>query len=397
MEQINKAKAYIYITLLLAFTSFEFFFRSYILLFLLSVFAIIDIYITQKKVIYSKDIILLILGVSIIELLQLGFKNNINFNGVFASLVVYYGVFSIANIIKNQYVKFFTIVITVIAAYSLVIYLICLIPEIKDFLYNKIATNASLNVEDAIQQGGGRNFIIYNFQTNFIFDSIGYSRNCGPFWEPGMFAVFLIIALFFNIFLLEKPNKYRSIILISALVTTFSTGGFMVALLLIAFYIINVGLTARNILLFIPFAVLTINYVLELEYIGDKTMDQFNKASVGSDESRYGAFITQLNMVEASPLIGGETIVDYSRTKTLASGTLWPFVIYGIPVGIFYYFCLFKSCLNVAINLHKRVFIGVELFILIVALSFSQTILLNMSIVLMIFSALIGNYRIKYV
>lgn len=397
MEQINKTKAYIYITLLLAFSSFEFFFRSHILLFLLSVFAIIDVYVTQKKVIYPKHVVLLILAIVIVDLLQLGFKYNINLNSVISQFIIFWGIISISIIITNNYVKCFTNIITVIAIYSMAIYLLCLFPEIKDYLYNHVASNDSLNVEEAVQKDGGRNFIIYNFQTDYVSDAIGYSRNCGPFWEPGMFAVFLIIALFFNVFLMDKHNKYKTIILTVALVSTFSTGGFMVALLLVAFYIINDGLTARNILLFIPFAILTINYVLELEYIGEKTINQLNKASVGSDESRYGAFITQLDMIEASPLIGGESISDYARTKTLASGTLLPFVVYGIPVGLFYYFCLIKSCLCVSITSCKRAFIGIELFILIAALSFSQTILLNMSIVLMIFSALTNNYRKSHV
>lgn len=395
MEQINKAKAYIYITLLLAFTSFEFFFRDHILLFVLALCAVVDVLMSPKKFVYSNYAIGLIFIFIIVDLLQLGFKDNININYVISQFIMFCGILCIANIVSTNYIKCFTNIITFIAIYSLAIYLICLFPDIKTYLYNHIASNGSLNVEEAVQKGGGRNFIIYNFQTDFVSEVIGYSRNCGPFWEPGMFAVFLIIALFFNVFLSDKPKKYKTIILVTTLISTFSTGGFMVALLLVAFYIINTGLTARNIMLFIPVAILTIAYVMNLEYIGEKTMHQFNTATVGSDESRYGAFITQLDMIGASPLIGGEKIADYAKTKTLASGTLWPLVQYGVIAGVLYYISLLRGCFSFIDPKHMRKIIGWELFILLIALSFSQTILLNMSIILMIFSALINNSKNK--
>ena len=58
----------------------------------------------------------------------------------------------------------------------------------------------SLNVHDAVFEGGGLNIIIYNFQTAVLLEIVGFLRNCGPFWEPGMYAVFLNIALAFNLF-----------------------------------------------------------------------------------------------------------------------------------------------------------------------------------------------------
>lgn len=56
----------------------------------------------------------------------------------------------------------------------------------------------SLNAEIAVDEGGGRNFVIYNFQTSFISEIIGFSRNCGPFWEPGMFAFLSICPFSWN-------------------------------------------------------------------------------------------------------------------------------------------------------------------------------------------------------
>lgn len=388
MGSVSATRAYIYFTLLLVFSTFEYFFRSNILLPALSICAIVDVLLSKQRIVYNKYVISLFIAITIINLLQYAFIGNVNINGLIGQPIILYGIFCIANIINWRFSRIFINVITFIAFYSLIIYLFCLIPNIKSFLYDNVASNNSINVAKAVFEGGGRNFIIYNFQTDYIFDSIGFSRNCGPFWEPGMFAVFLITALFFNIFI-SRQNRNYTIILASCLITTFSTGGFIVALLLFVFYSVNIGFKTKNVLLFIPIAVAAVLYVLELDYVGEKTVGQFNTASVGSDESRYGAFITQKLMIENSPIIGGEEIKDYATTKTLASGTLLPFVKYGIPVGLVYFLFLFKACTNIASWYQQKLYLGVELWILILALSFSQTILLNAITMLMVFNGLI--------
>lgn len=397
MESIKKVIRYLFLLSLLVFSSFEYFFRDSLLLNILCFTAICYIIVARiplsfKPITYTIPILL-----PLIILIQGAFVNDNNIFGVIGQFIMLLGVMSIAVILKQHLVKVYTNIIVAIALYSTVIYIACLDPYIYNYLYEYVASNNSLGVEKAIWEGGGRNFIIYNFQYNFILDAVGINRNCGPFWEPGMFAVFLIIGLFFNIFISKrKIVGFSNLILLGALITTFSTGGFIVALFLFIYYIINKGITFTNVAIFIPITIIVVNIVMNLEYIGDKTLFQFENASVGSDLSRYGAFLTQIKMIDASPFIGGEQISNYTSTKTLASGTLLPFVTYGIPVGLVFYLALYNGITRLCIINRKSIIVGVELFILIIALSFSQTILLNVFVLLLMFNGLINkkNYYV---
>ncbi len=394
MESIKKVIRYLFLLFLLAFSSFEYFFRDSLLLYILCSAAICYIIVARISLSFRPIVYALSILLPLIILIQGAFVNDNNIFGVLGQFLTLFGVMSIAVILNQHLVKTYTNIIVAIALYSTVIYIACLDPYIYNYLYEYVAANNSLGVEKAIFEGGGRNFIIYNFQYNLILDAVGINRNCGPFWEPGMFAVFLIIGLFFNIFILKRKFiGISNIILIGALVTTFSTGGFIVALFLFLYYIINKGITFTNVAIFIPITIIVVNIVMNLEYIGDKTIFQLENASVGSDLSRYGAFLTQLKMIDASPFIGGEQISDYSSTKTLASGTLLPFVTYGIPIGLVFYIALYNGINRLCMINRASMIIGVELFILIIALSFSQTILLNVFILLLMFNGLINKKK----
>lgn len=387
MEQVKKIRPYIYVSLLIVFSSFEFFFRSNIFLPILSVVALTDAVIHKYKI--NTTIALYILLISLLYLIQGAFLGIHNINGIVIPFINLVGLACIASIAYKDFIRVFTNIIFVIALYSLIIYLICLNTSIYDYMYNHVAVFDSINVDRAVFDGGGKNFIIYNFQTDFISKAIGASRNCGPFWEPGMFAVFVLIALFFNLFLIKKGKLIKTIILIAALISTFSTGGYIGGVFIFLLYIINTGFKLRNIFMFIPVAICVTIYVANLEYIGEKTREQFRYADTGSDQSRYGAFLTQIDMIEASPIIGGESIQNYASSKTLASGTLWPIVVYGIPIALVYYIDLFLACRNLGLVYSKKRFIGVELYALILLLSFSQTILLNTIIICLMFCGLL--------
>lgn len=61
----------------------------------------------------------------------------------------------------------------------------------------------------------------------------GFARNYGIFREPGVFQMFLIIGLMFQMFALKRPRTKVQIVYIIALVTTFSTTGY-IALIFVA-------------------------------------------------------------------------------------------------------------------------------------------------------------------
>ena len=131
-------------------------------------------------------------------------------------------------------------------------------------------------------------------------------------------------------------------------------------------------------------------YVLSLEYVGEKLQGQIEDVEMGSDISRFSAFITQMEMIKNSPILGGERISDYltGDSKTLASGTLLPFVMYGIPIGLCYFLVMLTSITKLIKSKKRNLLTAMMFFLTLLFLSFSQTILLSSWMVVMIFVGL---------
>ena len=393
MEQVTKTgKMYFLLfTLMIAITSFEFFFRDGKLFSCWT--ALVFIVFLKKKILIPQNIQLLFIGVFVIFFFQSFAYSHYSILGCITRMIAWIGAFSLAYIVNVNYRKYFITIISIIAAYSLIIYLLSYIPSIREFLlYTVCPKFPSLGVENAIQEGGGQNFIIYNYQVDYLNEAIGFYRNCGPFWEPGMFACFLNIALFLNIN--YGGNKWISLLLIITTISTFSTGGFVGFLFVIFSYfqLQSKGNTFVYVLGII-FVVFLFQYLSSLSFVGLKVLNQLDNASVGTDASRIGAILTQEKMIEASPIIGGEDIEQYTESGTLSSALLLPFVNFGLFIGSYIYMLLFKSCISNSYRWGRGKKEGIYLFLLILILSISQTITLNTFILVMMFCGLIKTKK----
>ena len=95
-----------------------------------------------------------------------------------------------------------------------------------------------LGISIGIQFEKYRTIFVYN---SFIhFEKAHILRNCGMFWEPGAFQGYIMLAFLFYIDdykSLWKTHKLKCIILSLALLTTFSTTGYIVYLFYIAYII----------------------------------------------------------------------------------------------------------------------------------------------------------------
>lgn len=376
---------------MIVFSSFEFFFRdgSFTLLWTIIVILICS----KKKNRVSNKQITLFVGLILVFLVQSISYPHYSVLGCFTRMIVWISAFSFANIINVNYRRYYIAIVSTIAMYSLVIYLLSYIPSIREFLLYTICPKfPSLGVENAIQEGGGQNFIIYNYQVDYLSKAIGFYRNCGPFWEPGMFACFLNIALFLNIN--YSGNLWISILLIITTISTFSTGG-IIGLVFVIFSYLQLNKKGNFVIYFLGIflVVLLSQYLSNLSFIGLKVIDQLDNARVGTDASRFGAILTQLQMIEASPIVGGEELKQYTESGTLSSALLLPFVNFGLLIGTYFYILLFKSCICNSYNWGKGTKEGIYLFILILLLSISQTITLNLFILVMMFCGLL---RSKY-
>ena len=130
-------------------------------------------------------------------------------------------------------------------------------------------------------------FLIFNVPNVEYYEGkgmLGFERNCGFCWEPGLFACFLVIAIFNN--LLRTKNRIRNnvwlYVLIVALLTTFSTTGYVAffAIIVSHFVIGRVNLfSLRNIIILVLLGFAAYR-VFQLPFMRDKILAK-------SDTSEY--------------------------------------------------------------------------------------------------------------
>lgn len=189
----------------------------------------------------------------------------------------------------------------------------------------------------------------YSFSTCF-FGAIRIShmsnvliRASGIFWEPGAFAVYLNLALFFQLFVLKKHSKSYNIIYCIAQMLTFSTAGYICFLLLMIIYLFffNPG-RAHTSTKFMMIIILTIGFCVILNssnvisLLFDKIINQENTVTV-----RWLSLIGGFNIVAKAPLLGifSNSIRTTMNEFSVASGGMltntwvYQFAAFGIPFG----------------------------------------------------------------
>jgi hypothetical protein len=128
--------------------------------------------------------------------------------------------------------------------------------------YNEII-KAQIGVYTVIKEGALESFL---------------TRNSGFAWEPGAFSVFINFAIFINLirnqFKLKK--NWGLYLLIIALISTQSTTGYSIFLLIAIFYFINLKMKS-GFVLFIPLFIIGVFYLFSLPFMYEKIDQLFNE------------------------------------------------------------------------------------------------------------------------
>lgn len=163
------------------------------------------------------------------------------------------------------------------------------------------------------------------------------ARNSGMFWEPGAFAGYLSIAIFFAITTNQVSKKYLIPFLL-ALITTYSTTGYL-SLFTIMLYFLwrNNKLSSVQRFFFICVLLIGIYYVYNsLDFLGEKI-----HSTDGISNSRITNYATYSQQIASNFLFGSSFTI---HTISSGNGFLSFLVDIGI-LGVLYYFIrLYKSC-----------------------------------------------------
>jgi hypothetical protein len=143
-----------------------------------------------------------------------------------------------------------------------------------DTLYNILSKIPGIEPFSHVT-GEGYSIFLYSVQP--VMSSILYNfalpRNCGYAWEPGAFACFLCLAIFINLFISEpdKQKRTRLWVLIITLISTQSTTGYLIFIVLMTSYLLRKQLNI--IILVLPVTIVALIWVSSLPFMSKKVIN----------------------------------------------------------------------------------------------------------------------------
>lgn len=195
---------------------------------------------------------------------------------------------------------------------------------------------------------------MYSCLVIYAYPTSGGIRNYGMFWEPGAYQTFLNLALLFE-FLRKDMRLKRIIILIFTIATTYSTTGYLAAILIVFVFYLKKGTNKkvkRWMTLFVVLALVLAYF--NSDYLFGKTLSTGHSTVFGkiinflnsnnrghgmtSADIRYNAIFEVLKAFLERPVIGYGYQGLVERTKEYTHGMntctfLNYFAVYGLLYG----------------------------------------------------------------
>lgn len=156
-------------------------------------------------------------------------------------------------------------------------------------------------------------------------------RTGGIFWEPGVFQMYLNLAILFEIFLYYGNNKKRLCIYTIALILTFSTTGYLAFMWIITTFILfghkNNIIKIKNLLIFIGFPIVAFFTCLIMIYtnIGQTVFGKLFNIKDGSTMVRLASVLINLDIMKEHPFagIGMASMADEFERRSYLSSIIW--------------------------------------------------------------------------
>lgn len=221
--------------------------------------------------------------------------------------------------------------------------------------------------------------------------SLGILRNIGFTWEAGRFASFLVVGLFISLLLNNmhiRGNRSFFIFLIG-LISTLSTTGIVAAIIVIFFYAHNKNVVSK--FMIIVLGLMLIPLIWSMDFIGEKIIQNidvyqeidnmqwtFEHADRSITPQRFTGFYLDFqnwihdfwfgyNLNENSYV---QKILFNGNEVWLSNGIIQIFSKYGIFIGLFFYYCLFRSSRKIVQDFNFKGAYVFALLFLIISISY---------------------------
>ncbi len=245
------------------------------------------------------------------------------------------------------------------------------------------------------------NPIFYNFDYN-LFER---GRNNGAFWEPTVFAIMLIIAQIFNLFITKKLFNKKGIVFTIGILTTFSTTCFLAYFILLLGYFLSIK-TISNFkkgLLCVIVVFIGLNLYSNLSFLSTKIQDEFSNIDSeidkrGGNSRMASAFldISEISQKAEYVLFGkGSTksvrIGAEDKNVLRNCGDTALLVEWGIFFFILYFILIYYSFYRLAIYYKSPKYFPIMITVIFLICGFSEAIFDHAFFHIFIFFGLTSN------
>jgi hypothetical protein len=295
--------------------------------------------------------------------------------GLYARLLFAYFV------IKLLGIRFFTEYVRLIYTFALISLFFftfsIIIPGFEYFFVTKITpffdNNPFGNAESQYS------IVVYKF-VNYAY--YAFARNSGPFWEPGAFGGFLIIAFLFNLIRTNHIRTKTNVVLIITILTTFSTTAYIGLSLSFIFYFFSLK-NIRYKIFFVPLVIiLSIFAYIQFDFMDKKISKNLSSTTMSmyTKNTRFKSALLDLKSFSMNPLIGAGRSSEYRFSGAVSSftahrnnGTTYLLGTYGIIVFLLYFFLMHKSIKKYCIYNNINPIFSIYFVLIVLMLGFSES------------------------
>ena len=329
----------------------------------------------EKHLAYIAGAFLLIEG---LQAFIFGKFDPVTFSGTYVRIL--FGYFT-ARILGRYFIDYYFRIVYVLAVISMVFYLPSLLSDsFFDFFAKSVAPDfVSPFVSENSFYSAPPNIIVYCFHNSLIESG----RNSGPFWEPGAFSIFLVLAILFRLIQRRQIFERKLIFLYIVVITTFSTAGIIsLLLLLISFYLTSRKSKGIN---YFFAALLTVGGVLiysNVSFLGEKAETDISMAET-TTSSRFGSALADLRDFARNPVTGwgrgenrygGKRVAFFSAEQHRNNGVTHLLASYGIFIFLLYFYRYYTNLANLCRHYLVNTRFALFALFVILLLGFSQGI-----------------------
>ena len=272
-----------------------------------------------------------------------------------------------------------------------IMFVVCLISLICLALTYAIPPLNNINVTTNKSGGTVTNWFVFVKAQDSL-------RNYGLFWEPGAFQFHINIALLFFLFL-KQQNKSYFWVFMFALITTYSTTGYLTFVVILASSLLysNNHVIDRKYLLFICALLLVTGFVFKDLLFGSNlssggstvfgkiTNFSTDDDSISSASVRYYGVLLPLKLFWDSPIFGHgiEGLRDLTDTFTNGMNTC-TFINWFAQFGLLYGLLAFLGIVGFCRKITRSVFVRIGLFMAFFVASMSENLATNPFLIMII-------------